>query len=170
MTFLDLLTGFTIYDLGATVFILFDASILSSLRQGTTFFASSTMLAIGGGFAVIGNSDQLAELATDFQIERVPVLVWDIKIAFVLLFVTNSFLKFVWAHRLFGYCSVVMASVPNDTNRGLRSIYFAIAALFWLVGPLYLVVATLFTLFIIWRREFNSYSRTVLLQSESPSD
>ncbi|WP_420861166.1 DUF599 domain-containing protein [Algirhabdus cladophorae] len=168
---------------------IFDASILGSLRQGTTFFASSTMIAIGGGLAVMGNADAVASLAEDFNISQAPAIVWDIKIAFVLLFVTNSFLKFVWAHRLFGYCSVVMAAVPNDItdpaalpkaaqaaelnisaarsfNRGLRAIYFAITALFWLLGPVALVLATLFTLSIIWRREFNSHSRTVLMQTQ----
>ena len=169
---------------------IFDANILSNLRQGTTFFASSAMIAIGGGLAVMGNVDQLAELATDLNLGRSPALVWDIKIAFVLLFVTNAFLKFVWAHRLFGYCSILMAAVPNDPddpmampramkaaeiniiaarsfNRGLRSIYFSITALFWLIGPIPLFLATLTTLFIIWRREFNSQSRTVLLQPET---
>lgn len=168
---------------------IFDASLLASLRQGTTFFASSTMIAIGGGLAVMGNADAVAELAQDFNIGNAPAVIWDIKIAFVLLFVTNAFLKFVWSHRLFGYCAVVMAAVPNDIshpnalpraaqaaelnisaarsfNRGLRGIYFAITALFWLLGPIALILATLITIAIIWRREFNSHSRTVLLQSE----
>jgi len=172
---------------------IFDASVLASLRQGTTFFASSTMIAIGGGLAVMGNADVIADFAEDLNFNRLPVVVWDIKIAFVLLFVTNAFLKFVWAHRLFGYCAVVMAAVPNDIdnplalpraaqaaelnisaarsfNRGLRGIYFAITALFWLLGPMALVLATLTTLAIIWRREFASHSRIVLLQNNSKPD
>jgi uncharacterized membrane protein len=168
---------------------IFDANILGNLRQGTTFFASSAMIAIGGGVALIGNVDRLTALASDLNLGGSPALVWDIKIAFVLLFITNAFLKFVWAHRLFGYCSIIMAAVPNEAdnptalpramkaaeiniigarsfNRGLRSIYFAITALFWLVSPTALIIASCLTVFIIWRREFNSHSRTVLLQSD----
>ena len=106
--------------------------------------------------------------------------------AFGLLFLTSAFLKFVWANRVFGYCAVVMASVPNDAtdpiafpraaqaaelniraamnfNRGLRSMYFALAALAWLLGPLALVIATFAAAWMIWAREFSSTPRNVLL-------
>ena len=35
---------------------IFDATLIDSLRQGTAFFASACMIAIGGGVAVIGNA------------------------------------------------------------------------------------------------------------------
>ena len=38
---------------------IFDAQILASLRQGTAFFASTSMLAIGGTLALIGNAHKL---------------------------------------------------------------------------------------------------------------
>jgi uncharacterized membrane protein len=99
-------------------------------------------------------------------------------------------LKFVWSNRLFGYCSVMMAAVPNDPedplayhragqaaeinitaaksfNRGLRSIYFALAALGWLLGPLALALATIATTMVLMRRDFASHSRAVMLQRTS---
>lgn len=167
----------------------FDASILNSLREGTTFFASTCMIAIGAGLALIGNTESLLGVAKDLSLENAPAIVWDIKILLVLLFLTNAFLKFVWSHRLFGYCAVMMASVPNEQtdpaclprarkaaeinitaarsfNRGLRSVYFSLGALAWLVGPLPLMAATLLTVLTLWRREFASHSRLVLLQSD----
>ena len=33
---------------------IFDSQILGTLRQGTAFFASASLLAIGGGFALLG--------------------------------------------------------------------------------------------------------------------
>ena len=104
---------------------------------------------------------------------------------------TNAFLKFVWAHRLFGYCSVLMAAVPNDPNdpaalprasqaaeisitaargfnKGLRSVYFGLASAAWLLGPIPLMVATVLTLLVLWRREFASQSRSILL-AEQPA-
>ncbi|MDA9795536.1 DUF599 family protein, partial [Paracoccaceae bacterium] len=47
--------------------------------------------------------------------------------------------------------------------RGLRAIYFSLAAAAWLVGPIALIVATLITLSVLLRREFLSHSRLVLL-------
>jgi len=167
----------------------FDATILANLRQGATFFASASMIAIGGGLALIGNTERLLGLAADLSLENAPALVWEVKLLLVILFVGNALLKFIWSHRLFGYCSVVMAATPNEAspaayaraaqaaeinitaarsfNRGLRAIYFALAALAWLLGPEALLVATLITVVVLWRREFASHSRGILLQGDT---
>ena len=166
---------------------MFDAAIMANLRQGTSFFASACMIAIGGGLALIGNTERLLGLAQDLTLTTAPAIVWEVKILFVLLFLTNSFLKFVWAHRLFGYCAIIMAAAPNDLahpdaalrteqaaevnisaarnfNRGMRSIYFALGALAWLVGSWALIGATVLTASVLWRREFASQSRRALLR------
>jgi uncharacterized membrane protein len=169
---------------------IFDASIIESLRQGTAFFASTCMIAIGGGVAMIGNSDRITGLATDLTLTTTGVPV-EVKIILVLAFLANALLKFVWSNRLFGYCSVLMAAVPNDPgdalaypraaqaaeinitaargfNRGLRAIYFALAALGWLLGPWGLIAATLAASAVMLRREFASTSRAVILAGAAP--
>ena len=165
---------------------IFDASILANLRQGTSFFASGCMIAIGGVLAVVGNTEALRGVATDLTIEDAPALVWQIKLLVVVLFLTHGFLKFVWANRLFGYCAVVMAAVPNDIthtsaqsralqaaeiniraawnfNRGLRAIYYALGTLAWLLGPFALMVSTALVAGLIWQREFSSRPREILM-------
>ncbi len=169
---------------------IFDANILGNLRQSTNFFASASMIAIGGALALIGNPERLLGVAQDLSLGSEPTVVWEIKLLFVVLFLANAFLKFVWSHRLFGYCAVVLASVPADPanplafsragkaaeinisaarsfNRGLRSLYFALGALAWLLGAVPLILATFLTLLMLWRREFGSNSRRVLLQDDS---
>ena len=171
---------------------IFDAQTLSTLRQGTSFFASATMIAIGGAFAMIGNSDRLTGLANQLTLESDPAIVWEIKVLVIVAFLANAFLKFVWSHRLFGYCAVLMAATPNEPdhdaaydtaaqaaeinifaaksyNRGLRAVYFGIASTGWLIGPEALIVAAAVALVMILRREFASQSREVLLQSEPES-
>ena len=59
---------------------IFDAQILGNLRQGTAFFASACMIAMGGGLALVGNTDQLLGVAEDLAIERAPAVVWEVKI------------------------------------------------------------------------------------------
>ena len=165
----------------------FDAQLLGNLRQGAAFFASTSMIAIGGGLALIGNTERLAGIAGDLALESAPAFVWEVKVLVILLFLANAFLKFVWAHRLFGYCSVIMASVPNDPeaemaypraaqaadlsitaarsfNRALRSIYFGLAAAAWLLGPIALVLTSMLTLGVLYRREFASNSLEILLR------
>lgn len=169
---------------------IFDSQILSSLRQGTSFFASTCLLAIGGVLALVGNTDPLRGVAAEVSTLQVPVLVWQLKLGLVALFLTNAFLKFVWANRVFGYCAVIMASVPNDPedpmayprsaqaaelniraainfNRGLRGMYFALGALAWLIGPYALIAATLTVVWIVWSREFASIPRRILLKEDT---
>ena len=38
---------------------IFDAQVLGTLRQGTAFFASTSVIAIGGTLAVIGNAERM---------------------------------------------------------------------------------------------------------------
>ncbi|NVO56788.1 DUF599 domain-containing protein [Rhodobacteraceae bacterium B1Z28] len=165
---------------------MFDAQVVAAMRQGSTFFASTTMIAIGGGLALLGNTERLAGVASDLAIGSAPALVWEIKILAVILFLANAFLKYVWAHRLFGYCAVLMAAVPNDPedpqaypraaqaaeicvtaarsfNRALRATYFALASLAWILGPVALILGTAITFGVLYRREFASHSRSVLL-------
>lgn len=166
---------------------IFDSQIVTSLRQGTAFFASTALLAIGGLLALAGNVDPLRGLAAEVSTADVPVLVWQLKLALVGFFLSNAFLKFVWAHRVFGYSSVLMAAVPNDPNdpaaypraeqagdlniraainfnRGLRAIYFALAAIAWLAGPWVLMIATGVVIWVVWSREFASLPRQILIK------
>ena len=165
---------------------IFDASVVDNLRQGTAFFASTSMIAIGGGVAMIGNATMLQGLAQDLTIGSETTQI-RVKMMVVVAYLANALLKFVWSHRLFGYCAIMMAAVPNDPkepkaaqraamtaeinitaaksfNRGLHSIYFALAALVWLIGPKALIVATLLTAAVQLRREFASHSRAIMLQ------
>ena len=165
---------------------IFDAQVLMSLRQGTSFFASTCLLAMGGLLALIGNVDPLRGVAVDIGNLESTDVVLQTKLLLVLLFLGNAFLKFVWANRVFGYCGVIMGAVPNDPedpnvypmasraaelniraalnfNRGLRSMYFALGAVAWLVGALPLALAAVVTTWLVWSREFASIPRTIVL-------
>lgn len=166
---------------------IFDSQIVSSLRQGTSFFASTCILAIGGVLALLSNTEPLQGVAVEFTAMDVPILVFQVKLGVVVLLLTNAFLKFVWANRVFGYCAVMMAAVPNDPadpdadhiaqqagglnvraavnfNSGLRSLYFALGALAWLIGPVALMIATLAAIWTVLSREFASVPRDILLR------
>jgi len=169
---------------------IFDSQILASLRQGTSFFASTCIFAIGGVLALAQNTDPLVGVTQEVTASMTSTLLIQIKLAFVALFLTNAFLKFVWANRVFGYCAVMMAAVPNDPddpkahpraaqaaelniraalnfNQGLRSLYFALAAVSWLLGAAALVIAGTVVIWVVWSREFLSVTRDILLK-DSP--
>ncbi len=165
---------------------IFDSQIVNGLRQGTAFFASTCLLAIGGVLALAGNTEPLRGVAAEVSDMSVPVLVFQLKLGLVALFLSNGFFKFVWSNRVFGYCAVSMAAVPNDPadpnayplaaeaaelniraainfNRGLRAMYFALGALAWLIGPVALLLATVLVFWLVWAREFASTPRRIIL-------
>ncbi|WP_146348312.1 DUF599 domain-containing protein [Falsiphaeobacter marinintestinus] len=167
---------------------MFDAQVVNLMRQGTAFFASATMLAIGGGLALVGNPAPLQGIASDLTLSIAPEIVWEIKLILIITFLASAFLKFVWSHRLFGYCAIMMAAVPNEPedpmaypraeqaaevsitaarsfNKAMRATYFSLASTAWLLGALPLMIATAATLAMLYRREFTSQSREILLQS-----
>ena len=165
---------------------IFDSQIVNSLRQGTAFFASTCLLAIGGVLALVGNTEPLRGVAAEVSDMAVPVVIFQLKLGLVALFLANAFFKFVWANRVFGYCAVMMGAVPNDPadplaypraaeaaelniraainfNRGLRAMYFALGSLAWLIGPVALLIATVAVFFLVWSREFASTPRQIIL-------
>jgi uncharacterized membrane protein len=164
---------------------IFDATILTNLRQGTAFFASTVLISIGGVLALVGNTTPLQGLAEDIALQDAPALLWQIKLLTVVAFLAQAFLKFVWSNRIFGYCAVMMAAIPLDPtdplgpprairagellvraainfNRGLRAVYYAIAALGWLLGPWALMLTTLLITATLLSREFASASRNLM--------
>ncbi len=165
---------------------IFDATMIDNLRQSVAFFVSASMIAIGGGIAMIGNPEMLLAIARDLTLPT-EMAGLQLRVALVVAFLANALLKFIWAHRLFGYCAILMAAVPNDPahpearhraaqaadinitaaksfNRGLRSIYFALGALGWLAGPLGLTVGAVVISLTLLRRDFASTSRQVMLR------
>ena len=164
----------------------FDALVLTNLRQGTTFFASGCMIVIGGAMALIGNPEPLVGVAEDLAIGETKTAVLELKLIVLILLLAKAFFNFVWSHRVFGYCAVMMGAIPNESetalargrakqaaelnisaarsfNGGLRTVYFALASLAWFLGAIPLICAVIATFLIVWRREFSSHSRRVLL-------
>jgi uncharacterized membrane protein len=170
---------------------IFDAAILQNLRDGTAFFASTCLIAIGGVLALMGNPAPLERAAAALPRAAADPLLWQAKLVPAVILLTSGFLRFVWANRLFGYFSVLIGAIPNDRalaiarhratqaahlnvraalnfNRGLRAIYFALASLAWLLGPIPLALAPAATLAMLWSREFRSVSRDVLIADPPP--
>lgn len=164
----------------------FDATIISSLRQSTSFFVSTCLLAVGGLLALMGNIDQLSGVAEQLTHQNESQLLWQLRLLPATVFLIIAVLKFIWSNRLFGYCSILMGSVPIDKdspqgparaaraaelniraaisfNRGLRAMYFALATLAWVMGDALLVISVLAVTGFLWSREFASRSRDVML-------
>ncbi|HEX2017863.1 MAG TPA: DUF599 family protein [Aurantimonas sp.] len=161
-----------------------DTAIMAGLQQGTAFFASACIFAIGGCFALLGSAERIATISADLPfyggLDRALV---ELKLLGLVLIFAYAFFKFGWAYRLFNYCSILIGAVPmpsdscadpavreraivratalnqiagRNFNTGLRAIFFAIAYLGWFLGPYALVVSTVVVVAIIANRQYRS--------------
>lgn len=168
-----------------------DTSILAGLQQGTAFFASTSVFAIGGCFALMNASDQVIAVSASLPFS-IPVStgLFQTKAALLLLIYCYAFFKFAWSYRLQNYCSILVGAVPlilneqkvtaevtsasrkalkfntlagTHFNAGLRAIFFSIGFIGWFAGPQVFIFSTLFILAVLVRRQFFSRARAALL-------
>jgi uncharacterized membrane protein len=159
-----------------------DMQIMAALQNGTAFFASTSLLAVGGGLALLrSTSEALAVLsALPIDISPTPAL-WEIKCVGLILIFIYAFFKFAWAYRLFNYVAILLGAMPpakqRDTpeaeahvmrttrlfeaagrhfNRGQRAFFFALGYLGWFVSPWVLFATTAAVVIVTWRRQFAS--------------
>lgn len=159
-----------------------DMQIMASLQNGTAFFASTSLFAIGGALALLrATNDALAVLgALPVNLTPSPAL-WEVKCIGLILIFIYTFFKFAWAYRLFNYVAILFGAMPpagqRDTpeaeahvirttrlfetagrhfNRGQRAFFFALGYLGWFVSPWVLFATTAAVVIVIWRRQFAS--------------
>lgn len=161
-----------------------DTAIISGLQQGTAFFASTAIFAIGGCFAMLSSSDVVLRFYADLPFASATTrTAWEIKLVGLAMLFAYAFFKFGWSYRLFNYCSIAIGAVPEPGidddlrtartrraaelnqlagkhfNAGLRAIFLSIGFMGWFAGPLVFMLATAFILAVLVRRQFFSRAR-----------
>jgi uncharacterized membrane protein len=160
-----------------------DIAAIGNLMSSVSFLASTSMLILGGLVAMMAAPDLGRRVVANLPWSSVPDdAMWEIKIGLLLLIFVNAFFELTWALRQFNYVSILVVGMPQDAsatssaeaaarlanrgarhfNTGLRSYYFGLAALAWIVHPVALIAASLLVLRELHRREFRSAARDAL--------
>lgn len=166
-----------------------DMQIMAALQNGTAFFASTTLLAIGGALTVMrSTSEVLTVVATlPFGIVTTPVQ-WEAKTIGLIVIFIYAFFKFAWSYRLFNYVAIMLGAMPfagdrhtreaechvvrttklfesagHNFNRGQRAFFFALGYLGWFAGPWVLFASTTAVVVVMWRRQFASTAQRALM-------
>lgn len=159
-----------------------DMQIMISLQTGTAFFASTSLLAIGGGLALLRSTNDALSVLSKLPVDISPTpALWEMKCVGLILIFVYTFFKFAWAYRLFNYVCILLGAMPPSSergteqaeahvirttrmfesggrhfNRGQRAFFFALGYLGWFVSPWVLFVTTALVVVVIWRRQFAS--------------
>ena len=159
-----------------------DMQIMISLQNGTAFFASTSLLAIGGGLALLRSTTDALTVLSKLPVDISPTpALWEMKCVGLMLIFVYTFFKFAWSYRLFNYVCILLGAMPPSSergteeaeahvirttrmfesggrhfNRGQRAFFFALGYLGWFVSPWVLFVTTALVVVVIWRRQFAS--------------
>lgn len=169
-----------------------DVLIQNSLQQGVLFFASTSILVIGGLVAGLGAAERAVGVLADLPFTSTDTpLEWELKVLLVVAIVAYAFFKFAWAYRLFNYVIILIGAGPDRTTgtpppdavelerwatklgrlhtiaanhftAGIYAYFHALSALAWLVNPWLFIAATLWVSLVLYRRAFGSRFLAIL--------
>lgn len=166
-----------------------DAALLGNLLRGALFFASTTVFILGGLSALLGTAPKLADVVSQLPYaSSSDHRMAELKILALILLYIYAFFKFTWSAWQYNVLSILVGAMPahgseiklrpgfaeaasrivalagDSYNDGIRSYYFSIALMAWLIHPLLCLAATLAITLVIYRREFYSPVLVALLK------
>ena len=159
-----------------------EAALLANLERNIAFFASSTLLILAGLLTLFAQVDTLESVVASLPYADNPShLAIQLKLALLVTIFVLSFFQFTWSMRQYGFVNVMVGAAPIDKtglnenlkayakqmatvqdqaahsyNYGLRSYYFALAAICWFLHPLLFMLMSLWVVYTLFIREFNS--------------
>lgn len=162
-----------------------DTSIIASLQNGTAFFASTSLLAIGAVATLLRATDDVLKLFSDMPFGLVTSRVaWETKVVGLGIMFGYAFFKFSWSYRLFNYSAILIGATPSAQDadhqrrrrtawhaaqmniaaarhfsRGQRAFFFALGYMGWFISPYVFLFSTLAILVVMSMRQFASDAR-----------
>jgi len=167
-----------------------DAQVTAALQNGTAFFASTSLIAIGGTLTLLRSTGEILTVVAElpFGVTSSRAL-WELKMLGLAIIFVYAFFKFAWSYRLYNYVAILLGAMPFSAdketpeaeahirrtarlfrsagqhfNRGQRGFFLAIGYLGWFAGPYALIAATTAVIIILWRRQFASESRRAVTE------
>lgn len=165
-----------------------DATALATIERNITFFATSTILILGGLVTILGAQDKAMGVLASIPFAATPTPgFWEIKLTLLIVAFVYAFFTFTWAMRQLNFVTMMVGGNPlpqapeeerlcfaNSTaqvlvlgssafNYGLRTYYFCLGALAWFIHPLLFMIATVWVVWVLYRREFQSAALLAML-------
>src|SRR5229473_3710723 len=95
-----------------------DMQIMASLQNGTAFFASTSLIAIGGALSLLRSTDEILSvmgaLPLSLPTSRVQ---WEAKTIGLVIIFAYAFFKFAWSYRLYNYVAIMLGAMPFSADK-----------------------------------------------------
>lgn len=172
-----------------------DSAVTQSLSASPAFFASTSILIIGGLLAAMGATEKASELVQEIPFAaRTSTLVFDLKLALLAAIFVHAFFRFTWSIRQYSFGAIIVGAAPEARlfvtdaqreafadhagrvmglaaetfNDGLRAYYLSFAAVAWFFSPWAFIAGTVAVLWVLYRREFHSEVLVALRSGLTP--
>jgi uncharacterized membrane protein len=154
------------------------------------FFASTSLIALGGSLTLLNQSDRIVVIFSELPLLHLTAAkdVLELKVFGLVIVYGYAFFKFGWAYRLYNYAAILIGAIPTlnedpakirlATERaadvqihaghhfhwGLRSLFFSIGYLGWFLGPFVFFTTSTLIVAVLTHRQFWSPARKALLE------
>jgi uncharacterized membrane protein len=158
-----------------------DAALVNNLMRSVSFFASTSILILGGLLTALGYAERAMEITAELPLaKRTSAALWETKVLLLIGIFFYAFFKFSWSLRQYNVLSVMIGAAPapgaapaeheafvgsgtrissfagDEFIRGMRAYYFGLAAVTWFIQPWLFIAVTTLVVGILYWREFNS--------------
>jgi uncharacterized membrane protein len=163
-----------------------DAQLMGHALNSASFFASANLIIIAAAAgALFGGESTYRSVVGVALLDRVPRIIFEIKLGLVTVTLARGLLDFIWSIRQMNYCLAAIGAAPEGAsktelkaygeaaaglinpalssfNAGVRGYYFALAAAVWLIGPIPFLAATLGAMtLLVWRQSGSRTARGI---------
>ena len=174
-----------------------DGLINQALSQTPSFFSSTSILVIGGLFALLGTADKATEIVSEIPFaQATSTFVFEFKILVLIGIFVFAFFRFSWCMRQYTIVALVIGAMPppgdfasgkfdlrtyadraaemvkaaaESFHDGLRAYYLSFAAMAWFISPLAMVVSTGVVVLVLYSRDFRSDVLKILGEEKKPA-
>jgi uncharacterized membrane protein len=98
-----------------------DGIVIQNLSTSPSFFASTTILIIGGLLATLGATEKASVLVQEIPFAaRTSALVFDLKVSLLLVIFVFTFFRFTWSLRQYSFGALLVAAAPENAEFAAR--------------------------------------------------
>jgi uncharacterized membrane protein len=161
-----------------------DETLIGNLLRSISFFASTSILLILGLITLLKYRNEASQILVTLPLATptTPFL-WEVKTFLLTIIFIYAFFKYTWSLRQYNYACIMVGAAPpakerldiheayaqkgaklvsnaaRHFNMGLRAYYFGFSAMSWFIHPIAFIIATIWVVIVVYRREF--YSKTL---------
>ena len=95
-----------------------DGQVITALQNGTAFFASTSLIALGGAVTLFHSTKDMLTIVAVLPFgATVTHIEWEVKVMGLIIIFIYAFFKFAWSYRLYNYVAIMVGAAPPASEQ-----------------------------------------------------